>query len=544
MRLTILEQTGRPERHRVLQTDGPVVLTPRRVVSLAAAGVSVLLVSGCRNPPARAFVTVESPSLAFTHVRVIDGMGGPSRDDQTVLVRGGKITAVGSAAGVHVPADAHVIDGRGRTLIPGLVGMHEHLFYETAGEQVYRAQAAFARLYLAAGVTTIRTAGAADFMGDLQLKRDIDAGRLPGPDIDLTSGYLSAASGAPNPDVLRRQVDTYANRGATSFKAYTSVRASELKAAIDEAHARGARITGHLCAVGFEEAIKLGIDNLEHGIMVDTDLEPGKQPDVCPEDLANVTRLSETDIATDPAIHELIGDLVDHGVAVTSTLAIFESFTDQPGTADPRVELMLAPRLHASYETARATYMDPARPGPRIWAAALWREMQFEHAFVKAGGALMAGVDPTGWGGVLAGFGDQRELELLVMAGFTPEEAIKIASYNGAEFEYATDRIGSIQDGRVADLVLVRGNPSKRMSDVRNVEMVFKDGVGYDPDALIAATRGTVGQYDFSPMLRFPINVVVLVLLALTGVLIDRILTRRAARRRATVQPASAAAAP
>jgi imidazolonepropionase-like amidohydrolase len=513
-----------------------MVLAPRRLSWLRAAAVSLLLVSGCGNPAARSFVKVDSPALAFTHVRVIDGMGARSRDDQTVLVLGGKIRAVGNAAAVHTPAGAYVIDGRGRTLIPGLVGMHDHLFYETENEHVYRSQAAFARLYLAAGVTTIRTTGAVDFGGDLQLKRDVDAGRLPGPDIDLTSAYLNAPSGPPDPDFMRRQVDKYADRGATSFKAYMSVRGSELKAAIDEAHARGARITGHLCAVGFEDAIRMGIDNLEHGIVVDTDLEPNKQPDVCPQDLANVTRLSETDIATDPAIHELISDLVNHGVAVTSTLAIFESFTDDARTADPRVEMMLAPRLHGSYETARGRYMNPEARGPRIWAAALWREMQFEHAFVKAGGKLMAGVDPTGWGGVLAGFGDQRELELLVMAGFTSEEAIKIASYNGAEFEYATDRVGSIQEGRQADLVLVRGNPSKRISDVRNVEMVFKDGVGYDPDALIAASRGTVGQYDFSPVLRFPTNVI---LLALTALLVGRVLTKRSARQRKTLQPTS-----
>ena len=503
------------------------------------SAASLLLLAACGNAPARAFVKIDSPALAFTHIRVIDGTGAPARDDQTVIVRDGKIRTVGSAGAVPAPAGARVIDGRGRTLLPGLVGMHDHLFYETEGEHVYLSDAAFARLYLAAGVTTIRTTGAVDFTGDLHIKRQIDAGQLPGPDIELTSAYLNAPSGPPDPDAIRRQVDKYADRGATSFKAYTSLRSSELKAAIEEAHARGARITGHLCAVGFEDAIQMGIDNLEHGLLVDTDLEPDKQPDVCPTDLANVTRVADTDIATDGAIHELIGDLVSHGVALTSTLAIFESFTGDAQSSDPRLEDMLAPRLHGWYESTRARYMDPDARGRRIWAHALWHEMQFEHAFVEAGGKLMAGVDPTGWGGVLAGFGDQRELELLVMAGFTPEQAIQIASYNGAAFLSATDRIGSIQTGRAADLILVRGDPATQMADVRNVEMVFKNGVGFDPDALIAATRGTVGEYDFRLLVRFPYNVI---LLALTALFAARMLSKRARRRREALQPVPAPA--
>lgn len=507
----------------------------RHFVHLCAAAASLLFVSGCGNPSAKSFVRVDAPLLAFTHVRLIDGTGAAAKADQTVIVRDGKIRTVGDAAAVRLPSNAREIDGRGKTLIPGLVGMHEHLFYEMQGEQEYPSQAAFARLYLAAGVTTIRTTGAVDFNGDRRLKQEIDAGQLPGPDIDLTSGYLEARSARPDPEAMRRAVDTYADAGATSIKAYTNLRRSELKAAIDEAHARGLRITGHLCAVGFEDAIAMGIDNLEHGLLVDTDLNPKKQPDVCPNDSGEVWALAETDIATDGEVRQTISDLVRHGVAITSTLAIFETFTGDPQTTDPRVADMLAPRLKSTFDGYQKTWSQ-AR-ARTWWATALWHEMQFEHAFVAAGGRLMAGVDPTGWGGVLAGFGDQRELELLVMAGFTPEQAIKIASYNGAEFEYATDRIGSIQEGRAADLVLVRGNPSERISDVRNVEMVFKDGVGYDPGALLAATRGTVGQYSLRGLFRFPFNVILLALMTLLGVRITR---NRAARRR-TTEPAIAA---
>ncbi len=120
--------------------------------------------------------------------------------------------------------------------------------------------------------------------------------------------------------------------------------------------------------------------------------------------------------------------------------------------------------------------------------------MQFEREFVKAGGLLMTGVDPTGWGGVVAGFGDQRGVELLVAAGFTPEEAIRIATLNGATFLGEANRIGTLAAGKQADVVIVRGNPVANIADMRNVTVVFKDGVGYDSAKLIESVRGLVGE--------------------------------------------------
>jgi len=119
--------------------------------------------------------------------------------------------------------------------------------------------------------------------------------------------------------------------------------------------------------------------------------------------------------------------------------------------------------------------------------------MDFEYAFAKAGGLLLAGEDPTGMGGVLAGFGDQREVELLVEAGFTPVEAIHIATSNGAQYLGELNRIGTIAAGKQADLVVIKGDPSKKIEDIENVEMVFKDGVGYDSAKLIQSVEGMVG---------------------------------------------------
>ena len=227
-----------------------------------------------------------SSIVALAHVSVIDGTGGPAITDQTIIIEGGRIVAIGDAAAVTIPAGATTIDLRGRTVIPGLVGMHDHLFYQiqptTDSINGVQAQRTFAKLYLASGVTTIRTAGTLDFDGDARIKRQIDAGHEPGPKIHLTGPFLHATTAEPDPDAIAKLVATYADRGATSFKAYTTLRTSELKAAIDAAHDRGLSVTGHLCAVGFREAAAAGIDNLEHGVLFDSELLSWKRPDECP----------------------------------------------------------------------------------------------------------------------------------------------------------------------------------------------------------------------------------------------------------------------
>jgi len=126
-------------------------------------------------------------------------------------------------------------------------------------------------------------------------------------------------------------------------------------------------------------------------------------------------------------------------------------------------------------------------------ASLMRKEMDFELAFAKAGGLLLAGPDPTGNGGVLPGFGDQREIELLVEAGFTPLEAIQIGTENGATYLGRTDRIGTIAPGKQADIVLIKGDPSKKIEDIENVETVFKSGIGYDSHKLIESVKGQVG---------------------------------------------------
>lgn len=476
----------------------------RKLVLGLCLTLPLLLAGGARtqsgpalSQEAREFVSVGDGTVALTHVRVIDGTGAPPAADQTVVISGGKIRWVGPAAAARIPEGARVLDLTGRSVIPGLVLMHEHMFYPTGRLALFNEMGwSFPRLYLACGVTSLRTAGSVEPYTDLNLKRLIDTGRIPGPRMHVTGPYLDGRGSfatqfhvLTGPADARRMVAQWADEGVTSFKAYMYITGAELGAAVEEAHRRGLKVTGHLCAVGFREAAALGIDNLEHGIVVDTEFLPGKRPDVCPPQAETVANLTKLDIDSAP-VREMIRDLVARKVAVTSTLAVFEAFLPDRPPLQQRVLDAMTADARSQYLASRARAAE-RKDSP--WPAALKKEMQFELAFVRAGGRLMAGTDPTGNGGALAGFGSQRQVELLVEAGFTPLEAIRIATLNAAEYLGEADRVGSVAAGKLADLVVLRGDPSTDINDIEKVEIVFKDGVGYDPAKLIESVRGSVG---------------------------------------------------
>ena len=450
------------------------------------------------------FIRVEAPVVVLTHVRIIDGTGAQARDDQTIVIADGKIQSIGNSAPSNLPANAQTLDLRGYTVLPGLVGMHNHMFFPMGGSPPMYSNMgnSFPRLYLALGVTTIRTTGSVAPFTDLEIKRMIDAGRMIGPKMHVTAPYLEGrGSFTPvmheltGPDDARRMINFWADQGATSFKAYMNITRDELRAAVEEAHKRGLKVTGHLCSIGFREAAEIGIDNLEHGLLVDSEFVSNKQPDQCPGAAVNAS-LRQLDLSSQP-VRDTISTLVAKSVAITSTLPVFEAGSAplaQSGIGaasallNPRVLNVMSTDARVRYLTARARVSsDPGN------VAMLRKAMDFERAFVKAGGLLIAGLDPTGNGGTVAGFGDLREVELLVEAGFTPLEAIKIASFNGAKFLGEDARIGSIAVGKQADLMVVKGNPAVNISEIEKVEIVFKDGVGYDSEKLIQSVQGLVG---------------------------------------------------
>jgi imidazolonepropionase-like amidohydrolase len=455
------------------------------------------------------FVRVQSPKVVLTHVRVIDGTGAAAVDDQNAVIENGKISAIGKGGDVSATADTAVLDLRGYSVMPGIVGMHDHLFYaarpnldSTHYEQpVLVPQMTFSapRLYLGGGVTTMRTTGSVETYADLNLKKAIDDGKLPGPHLDVTGPYLEGAQSyfiqmprIYTPDDAKALVEYWADRGVTSFKAYMNITRAELKAAIDAAHKRGIKVTGHLCSVTYKEAAELGIDDLEHGFAVNTQLDPDKKPDTCTESAGEYT-LSHMD-PSGPEAKDLIDTLVKDHVAITSTLPVFEN--EAGGGRPPLRQAVLeamTPEARQDFFLLRERIA--ARPDKEKSALLFKRDMELERAFVQAGGLLIAGPDPTGAGDVVPGFGDQREIELLVEAGFSPLEAIKIATLNGAKYLGRENAIGSIGVGKNADLVVVKGDPSKKISDVENVEIVFKDGVGYDSQKLIESVKGKYGRY-------------------------------------------------
>jgi len=475
--------------------------------------IAVLLLSGvavAQTPPANdttPFISVHAPVIVLNHVRVIDGTGAAAKENQTIVISDGKIQAVGSSGSVMIPANAQQFDRTGYSVIPGLVGMHNHLYYtdsisvqvrqrghiDEPGLVIAEIPYTAPRLYLAGGVTTMRTTGSLEPYTDIKIKERIDAGLMPGPKMDLTAPYLE---GKPTffaqmheltgVDDAKRMVDYWAGEGMTSYKAYMNITRAELGAAIQEAHARHFKLTGHLCSVTWHEAIALGIDDFEHGpVFTDTEFVADKKPDVCPPGGAKSWQVLDIH---GPQVQALIQDLVSHHVAVTSTLPVFEVSMPGRPTLQNRVLDAMSAESAQSYLTARARV-----PMDTPMTALFKKELDFEFAFAQAGGLLLAGPDPTGNGGVLPGFGDQREVELLVEAGFTPVEAIRIATLNGATYLGQQDHIGSIAVGKQADLVLIKGDPSKKIEDIENVETVFKDGVGYDSEKLIQSVRGQVG---------------------------------------------------
>jgi enamidase len=448
------------------------------------------------------WVAYKQPVIAFTHATIVDGTGAAPKTDQTLVIEKGRITALGPAASTKVPAGATVIDARGKTLLPGFVMMHEHLFYTTRTDPAFYATAmpySFPPLYLAGGETTIRTGGSLMPYADLNVRDDINAGKRIGSDIDVTGPYLNGKDGFTEdlPRLLdaadaKRTVDYWAEQGVTSFKAYQQITRAELKAAIDAAHAHHDKITGHLCSVTFREAADLGIDNLEHAFFVASDFVKDKKPDECPKGVgASIASLN----LDSPEVTSLIKLLVDKHVALTSTLGVFETFVPGSPEASPAALDLLNPAPRDLYETTWKKVQAMPAPRAKTMQEEFAKATKLEKKFVEAGGLLMGGSDPTGYGGVIPGFSSKRQIELLVQAdGFTFPQAVRIMSLNAAQFEGRAKDIGSLSVGKRADIVVIDGNPMEDVSAVEHMPLVFKNGIGYDTVAIFKAMQGQIGM--------------------------------------------------
>jgi imidazolonepropionase-like amidohydrolase len=494
-----------PIRLRVL---GALALMTTRGASISAQRYESLTAA------ARQLVRVGTSRVVLEHVEIIDGTGDAPQYDRNVTIENGRIARLSAGADEPPRDGTTLLDLRGYAVTPGIVGVHDHLWFATTpnlrADQTWdrpgiRSEMPFSapRLYLAAGVTTIRTAGSVAPYTDIWVARNIAAGIMVGPHMDVTGPYLQGLDPSGTPDLIqlasaadaRQTVAFWADHGATSFKAYTNITRDELRAAIEEAHRRGLKVTGHLCSVTYMEAIELGIDNLEHGFMENTGNYPGRKPDVCSDDAGSYDL--EHMAPNGSESKELIAALVSHHVAVTSTLALRTAGLPVIGfQSDGRplpqglVDAM-SPSMRVNFDYWR-THPSPTRSRT---AVLMHNEMGLEHQFVAAGGLLIAGPDPVGLNGLVPGFADHHEIGMLVEAGFTPVEAIRIATLNGAIYLGRDRSIGSIAVGKNADVLVTKGDPASRIRDIENVEIVFKDGVGYDTAKLRASAKGRYGEY-------------------------------------------------
>ncbi len=443
------------------------------------------------------FITVNADTFALIHANLIDGTGSPAKSDQTIIVIKGRITRIGNSSNINVPESAKIIDCKSKTVIPGMVMMHEHMFYGEFVPPYYlglEMPLSFPRLYLAGGATTIRTTGTVEAQTDLNIKKWIDEGKMVGPDIDVTAPYIERESlpipeipFIKSPDEAAKLVSFWIDKGCTSFKVYMDITRADLKEVITIAHKNNLKVTGHLCSITYREAAELGIDNLEHGFIPSSDFVAGKKEDACPFGVQQ--SLMKLDVNSED-MKNLMSFLIKKNVALTSTLPVFEPYTGReliPGAG----ENALTPEIK---ETVEKTYKGSL--GKDSSGTALFKkEMVWEKQFVEMGGRLMAGIDPTGAGRTIPGYADRHVLELLVEAGFTFSQAVKICSLNAAEYLGRDKEIGTITIGKRADLVLINGDPEKEIKAVRNTEIVFKNGVGYDSKKLFDSVNGKVGLY-------------------------------------------------
>jgi imidazolonepropionase-like amidohydrolase len=444
------------------------------------------------------FIVVQSGNVALTHVKIIDGTGGEVITDQTIILKNNRIAAIGPSSELQAPPSSIIIDGKGKTVIPGLVMLHEHMFYSKPFEgqfSVGQMSFTFPRLYLAGGATTIRTGGSVQPQSDLNIKKWIDNGKMAGPKIDVTGPFITREGfdilelgNIVSSEQAGKTVRFWSDMGSTSFKVYTHVTRDDLKAIVDNAHSRGAKVTGHLCSVTYREAAEIGIDNLEHGFMASNDFNPDKVVDIC-DPFGMSSSLYKEDIHSEK-MKALITFLVEKKVAITSTLPVFEPYTAREIVPGGGLE-SLAPQIRE-----KVTEIYNSRIGRDSLSLLMFKkEMAWEKQFYDAGGLLVVGTDPTGAGRVVPGYANQHTIELLAEAGFNIGEAIKIATLHGAQYLDQSLEIGTIQVGKIADLVLINGDLESDVSMIREMEIIFKDGVGYDSQKLFNSVKGQVGLY-------------------------------------------------
>lgn len=424
--------------------------------------------------------------VLIKNIKLIDGTGGPIQQDKTILIEDGVFKKVFSSSDFEISKDVKVIDGKGKTMIPGLIGVHNHL--HIPGNPFLGDIAA--KLYLASGVTTIQTCGAASADREIEIAKKVETGAIKGPEIIPSGPYITGKGGnqnmiiPQNEDQLRDTIKFWADKGVKWFKVYRNIEPEFLKIVIDEAHRNNTRITGHLCSVTFREASDMGIDAIEHGFNSASDFRNKKKVGECSGSREYVDELD----LDSKEVTNLLEKLVENGTVLTSTLSIYEASIPSRSFIDKRSSEIMSESFRENFKDINER---TDKEISKTREKRLRRIMDFEYKFYKIGGVLSAGVDAGRH--ILPGFGDQRNFLLLREAGFTTQEAINIMTRNGALKLGRTD-IGTVEAGKRADFLILDGDLEFDDNAIQKLSEIYKNGVSYDPGSLLQGLKGKYGN--------------------------------------------------
>src|SRR6056297_191520 len=442
----------------------------------------------------KSFVSIDTPRIALVNAKVIDGTGHAAQTAQTILVRNGIIEDVQNTNSLQIAADFYQIDLKGKTVIPGIIGMHNHMRIPTSA-----LLSTSPKLYLASGVTTIQTCGTGNPYEEIAIAKSINKGEQAGPEIINSAPYFTGPEGKShfirftNETMIRDTIRYWARKGVKWLKVYRNTRPSDLHVIVDEAHKNNLKVTGHLCATSYTEAANIGIDAIEHGFIHNYGHATDREMGVCSGNTDFRTNLA----IDSEAIKKVQQRLIKNGVALGSTLSIFEAQANMQ--ADVRDLEVMAPIHQEAYRQGNIRYREKGEDWyfKKEW---LTKAMTYELQFFRQGGLLVAGPDPGLHN--MPGFGDQKNYELFIEAGFKPEEAIQVMTSNGARLLERWD-IGTIKIGNLASLVILDGDLERNPKVIRKVETVFKDGIAYNPNKLIHSVKGNVGSETDNSMAHF-----------------------------------------
>ncbi len=424
---------------------------------------------------ARTLARTPRAAVAIIHANLFDAATRQMKPSQTVIVRGDRITAVGDDGAIPLPSDAEIIDAGNKALLPGLWDMHVHVQDDDG------------LLHLAAGVTTVR-----DLANDtdelLARRKRFDAGTLLGPRV-LAAGFIDGPGPFAGPskvlvstrDAARAAVDAYAARGYEQIKVYSSLDPQLFPTIVRAAHEKGLRVGGHVPAgMTAEQMVRAGADELQHANFLFLNFLTDSSIDTrTPARFTAVARGAAAVDLRSERVDRFIALLKERDVVVDPTLNVFEQmFTARAGSLD-QASLPVATRLPPIARRGLLKGGLPTTPALEpVYRTSFIAMERLVKKLHLAGVRLVAGTDAS------AGFSLHRELELYAEAGIPNTEILYIATLGAARVMKHDAQWGSIEAGKLADLVLVDGDPSQRMRDLRRAELVMKGGVMYVPDSL------------------------------------------------------------